>query len=83
MILLPLFMQKLIVEAAIINVKKDLETIGKWAEINIDKKHKDIDRDKHVIEAIKKVEKAADSLLIIGVSPENINKFFNYKKPKT
>jgi hypothetical protein len=82
MIELPTFMHELIVESLMTNVKKDLELIGKWAEINIDKKHKDIERDKDIIEAIKRVDSAAEILLKLGISHEDISKLFKIKPKK-
>ena len=82
MIELPTFMHELIVEALMTNVKKDLELIGKWAEINIDKKHKDIERDKDIIEAIKRVDSAAEIVLKLGISHEDISKLFKLKPKK-
>jgi hypothetical protein len=82
MIELPTFMHKLIVESLMTNVKKDLELIGEWAEINIDKKHKDIERDKDIIEAIKRVDSAAEILLKLGISHEDISKSFKIKPKK-
>lgn len=76
------WLQLALVTPAIENIKVDLTLIGKWAETNVNTSP-NRERDKDVIAAISRVDKAASVLLALGVKPEYISKLLSKHLNKT
>lgn len=68
------FVQKMILDAAIENIKDDMELIGEWCL----KHYSDVnnERDYLVISAIKRIDNAIEKLLLLEIDSTIIEKHF-------
>ena len=70
-----MFINDLILNAVLENIKTDMQEIGKWSLLGHSKA--DPIRDKHIIDKIKKIDNAIEKLLILGINQDVIEKRFS------